>query len=144
MAFPIALIAKPVMSLLGNKWVWIGLIVSSLAVFGYWQHDRAIKLMYEKQELIRSIEVVQESKQKLLDDIIRMNEINKRLEMGKVEAEKRLEDARVEFSAFINSLPDISTPEEKRKAQKQTTTLLRQSYGCLEHATGKVGASCEK
>lgn len=143
MAFPIALLTKPVMSLLSNKWVWIGLLITSLATFGYWQHDRATQLKYEKEQLIYNIEVAQQAKQKLLDDIIRMNNINKSLEESKVEAEQRLETARIEFSDFINTLPSISTPEEKQEAQKQTTTLLRQSYGCLEAATGKVGSSCD-
>ena len=143
MAFPVAILAKPVLSLLSNKWVWIGLLIASLSTFGYWQHDRATKLKYEKEQLIYNIDIAQKSKQKLLDDIVRMNNLNKSLEESKIEAEQRLETARVEFSDFINSLPSISTPEEKQEAQKQTTTLLRQSYGCLEAATGKVGASCK-
>lgn len=143
MAFPFTLLAGPAMKLLGNKWVWIGLIVASLATFGYWQHDRATQLKYEKEILINNIEKVQQSKQKLLDDIIRMNNINKSLEVSKEAAEERLESARMEFSDFINTLPEITTPEEKKEAQKQTTTLLLQSYGCLEAATGRVGATCD-
>jgi septal ring factor EnvC (AmiA/AmiB activator) len=144
MAFPIAFIAKPALKLLGNKWVWIGITVATLATFGYWQHDRATQLKYEKEQLMYNIEIAQQAKQKLLDDITRMNNINKSLEESKKDAEERLEAARIEFSDFINTLPTISTPEEKKEAQRQTTTLLRQSYGCLEAATGKKGALCDR
>ena len=143
MAFPIGILAKPALKLLSNKWVWIGALVASLATFGYWQHDRATQLKYENELIQRNLDVVQASKQKLLDDITRMNTLNKELEDSKVAAEQRVEDLRVEMTDFINSLPEITTPEEKKEAQKKTTTLLMQSYSCLEAAPGKVGASCE-
>ena len=128
--------------LLKNKWLWIGLLIASLAAFGYWQTTRYIEQKYEIEQLAQTVKEQEAAQKKLLQDIERMNDINQSLEDDKRAAQHRINVLTGKLAEAVGRINSASTPEETAAVSIEIETMTNQSYECIEAVTGKVGVTC--
>lgn len=142
-------IAFAALKLVKSKWVWMGLAVIVAGGWMYKQHRDIVEMELDNQALTAknnqiTIQVMEAdaARAKLIEDINRMNEINQTLETQKQVAEHRLSENRKRLTTVLKKLPTLKTPEEVKAVGEEVQSMIVESYGCLEAATGKEGVSC--
>lgn len=134
----------PLGAIFKSKWVWIGLLIASLAGFGYWQTTRYIEQSIQNEQLRNAVEESEAARVKLLQDIERMNDINQGLEDDKKAAQARINVLSGKLADALGAIVSANTPEETAAVSVKIEAMTNQSYECIEAASGKVGAKCEQ